>query len=244
MRKTGNQVLGVDASKDGWMVVEIGACKMAVNAYQHFTDVMQAYARPSRVLIDVPVGLPFTKEEAEHRPEKEARKKLPGRASTIFTVPCMQAATQENYVQANRCNKAVLNKGISMQSFNIMKKTLEVHAFLAQYPSSIPIIKEAHPELQFAQFTEKKLPIQACKKTTEGILEREALVMKVLERYTFIQTPLHSLDLFKKYPDDVLDAMCLAIAALLGETYGFTTIPEDVVENHQGIPMAMIYYSI
>src|SRR5699024_132173 len=219
MKERAKQVLGVDASKGGWIVVQICECQMTVKESKRFSDAMNAYPNPDRMLIDIPIGLPFSKEEAEHRPEKEVRKGLPGKASSVFTVPCVQAAKQNNYAKANHCNKDLLGKGLSIQSYNIMKKALEVNRFLSQHPSYIPIIKEAHPELQFAQFTKKKLPIKASKKTSEGILEREDLLMKLLKQYVHIHTPLHVFDLYEKYPDDVLDATCLAMAALFGEKY-------------------------
>lgn len=242
--KKEQQGIGVDGSKGGWIAVQIFERTLTIKSYKHFSEVVRAYPKPRTMLVDIPIGLPYSKEEAERRPEKKVRIGLPGKASTVFTVPCMQAAIQENYAEANHCNKELLGKGISIQSYNIMKKSLEVNEILERYPSYISVIKEAHPEYQFAQFTEKKLPIKASKKTPEGMLERKALLMELLEQYIHIRTPLHTFDLFKKYPDDVLDATCLAIAATLGEKHAFKTIPYPSFQNEQGIPMEMTYYSL
>lgn len=49
--------------------------------------------------------------------------------------------------------------------------------------------------------------------------------------------------LYVQFPDDVLEAVCLAVGARLGMEHGFKVIPENVAVNDDGIPMKMSYYS-
>ncbi|KQV76094.1 hypothetical protein ASC61_14375 [Aeromicrobium sp. Root344] len=194
-------VLGVDGCPVGWVGVAWGddvTTFVALDIEQLVREAMSHHAIEV-VAIDTPIGL---SSDGDRAPEAYARRRLPGRASTVFSSPALGALRAETYDEANAANKAALGKGLSRQAFGILPKIADVHDWLATGPA-VPVI-EVHPEVCFAAMN--GAVVRQPKRTAAGaairreLLGREGLVVPA----TRVRGAA---------PDDVVDAAAAAWTA-------------------------------
>lgn len=215
-----------------------------MDLYETFEQCMKENEDANSIFVDMPIGLPENQEQAENRPEKYVRKLLPKKASSVFNVPCRQSIYESTYEKANKQNKKVIGKGLSKQSFYISRKCKEIDVFLKMYPQFKNKIIESHPELQFSRLTKEKYPIQSSKKTVFGQSKRRMILSKNMKEFFHIELKMTNFFLYETYPDDILDALCLAIGARLSIQYGNKTIPKDPKIDSRGLFMKMTYYDV
>ena len=170
------------------------------------------------------------------RPDDLARKELEFRASTIFPVPCRQAVYEESEEEQKQANIRVLRKSLAKQSISIIPKIRELDEFLDNHPEYRNRILESHPELAFTRL--RGSVVWTRKKEFTGFMER----VNILDRYL----PDKSLTglwerakEFKCNPDDLLDAVCLALTAALSAHGMCVTIPENPELDDKGLYMKM-----
>ena len=160
---------GVDACKKGWFAValdqqgnwDIGIFKDVVDFWSRFENV-------SLVLIDMPIGLPYGE---KRRCDIETRKLLGRRAPSVFPVPCREALQAKTYDQACRINQQVMGVKLTIQSWNISAKIVEVDRLLRNNKQAQRRIRESHPELSFWSLA-GGFPMAYAKKRPQGISER------------------------------------------------------------------------
>ena len=194
-------MVGIDGCRGGWIAVLWRAESVAVHFWptiDHLREVPDATV----VAIDIPIGL---SEKGVRRCDTLARRELPGRASTIFNAPARACLTStQDYARANEISKARANKGLSRQSFGLLKKIREVDDYWRS--SSVPLY-EVHPELSFARLN-AGVPL-ASKKTSQGATRRRELLADV----GILFEERDSLPLRIASADDVLDAGACAWSA-------------------------------
>ena len=194
-------VLGVDGCSVGWVGVSWDDQVSTLVALDIEQLVLQAMSRFTIevVAIDTPIAL---SSDGDRAPEAYARRRLPGRASTVFNSPALSALRAETYDEANAANRAALGKGLSRQAFGILPKIADVHDWLATGPD-VPVI-EVHPEVCFAAMNgtvvrePKRTPAGAA--VRRALLESEGLVVQA----TRVRGAA---------PDDILDAAAAAWTA-------------------------------
>lgn len=123
-----NIFLGVDGCRGGWIAAVI-YCNSFITweVFRTIQDLWSKYGNPplnaSRILIDIPIGLVergFVSRECD----KLARISLKRpRSSSIFTPPCRSALYAKDFEHANQINRKCTKKGISIQTWNISKKS-------------------------------------------------------------------------------------------------------------------------
>lgn len=238
------KTVGIDGCRTGWVAVMLFDDKYEIEVYKRLDELLKRHADADCILIDMPVGLPETVEESERRPEREARRMLRKRSSTVFNVPCRQALLEREYKYANAVNREILGKGLSKQSFYIGEKIREADQFLESNPNFKNRIMESHPELLFAALSNEGAPLQLSKKTDEGAKARlnilgnhDRNVSEIAKRIT-IEKKL------AKIRDDIIDAYILAVAGKIGVISGFRTIPERPAFDKRQILMQMVMPSI
>lgn len=137
-------VLGVDGCRSGWVGVRWdGTAEVLVAAT--IAELVAAAGPVEAVAIDTPIDLPVDEPRAA---ERLARRRLPGRASTVFNAPAAAVLDSVDYPAANAANRAALGLGLSKQAWYLVPKIRDVHDWLATSPS-VPVV-EAHPEVCFA----------------------------------------------------------------------------------------------
>lgn len=137
-------VLGVDGCKIGWVGVLWGdACTVLVAPT--IGDLVTLAGDVEAVAIDIPIDLPVA---TPRTVEALARKRLPGRASTVFNAPASSVLEVPDYHTGNAANRAALGLGLSKQTWYLVPKIRDVRDWLATGPP-VPVV-EAHPEVCFA----------------------------------------------------------------------------------------------
>ncbi len=211
--------IGVDGCRYGWVAASLE--ETYVRLFRTADELVAAYPADTLFLIDIPIGLDSAG-SIRRTCDADTRRRLPpGRKSSVFPVPCREAVFSTSYAEASASNRAVLSKGLPIQSWMICPKIAEVDVLLRAEPGLRTRVRESHPELAFQALNGS--PLAAPKKAAAGSDER----LRILNRYE----PAAS-DIFHgsaaHYPrkhvakDDILDALCLAVTLrLLLQNGGF-----------------------
>ena len=226
--------IGADGCRGGWIACILDHGELYLERYDTVELLINRYPEFDGFLIDMAIGLRNRADQL--RPDDMARKELKSHSSTIFPIPCRQAVYAESEEKQKQENIRVLGKSLSKQSVAIIPKIREIDEFMDDHPEYRNRILESHPELDFARLKGRALTSR--KKGYEGFSERA----DILERYLPGQ-PLHSLfEKAKEYkcnPDDLLDAICLAVTAALSAEGMCDTIPEDPELDDNGLYMKL-----
>ena len=179
---------GIDGCKGGWILARYRERRFTFSFHPTVSDIFEELrpktptksSRPSSeiritALIDIPIGLP---ESGERACDREGRKLLGVRSSTLFPVPVRAAVYAHSFAACGEMNLKGQGKKVSIQFWNIAPKVIEVDQFLQRTPSMIGRLCEGHPELAFRRLSGSVLP--ESKHTEEGSVAR----LKVLEQFS------------------------------------------------------------
>lgn len=236
--KQGFTVVGIDGCKGTWLAVSLSDKGYDVRRFNTIEEVCGAYETADQMLIDMPIGL--AESSTDVRPDTELRKRLKGKSSSVFNVPCRQAVYEADYESASNLNHAVLGSKLSRQSFAITPKMREIDLFLQQNPTWKNRLCESHPEYCFALLNGGN-PVAEKKREPDGAMKRLDLLCRYESQSMLV------IELFKqKYPflatktDDLLDALVLAVIGTIGLYNGFHTVPETPMQDQKGIAMQIV----
>ena len=250
--------IGVDGCRGGWIACILDHGKFRLERYDSIDMLVKAYPEFDAFLIDMAVGLRTHKDQI--RPDDPARKELGTRASSIFPIPCRQAVYAKTEEEQKQANIRVLGKSLAKQTINILPKIREVDEFLTNHPEYKNRILESHPEIDFVRL--KGSAVTSRKKEPEGFCER----MEILKKYLPVESFSGMWDKSKSAmqdksesgmrnktesgmrekakelrcnPDDLLDAVCLAVTAALAAQGLCETIPEEPEKDDNGLDMKL-----
>lgn len=209
------ETIGIDGCRGGWVWIGNqgdGCCGGMVSELE---ALLPALASAQLTLIDMPIGL-LESGAVERRCDQEARALLGRpRASSVFRAPSRPAldAVDQGHAAVCAINRQATGVGLSLQTFNIMPKIVELDQLLQQHPHLRVRVRESHPELCLLGLNQGR-PMGLNKRTAAGQRERrqllsrwsaeiDAMVDHVAARY-----PRRALAV-----DDVIDAAVLALAA-------------------------------
>ncbi|OXA93391.1 DUF429 domain-containing protein [Flavobacterium hercynium] len=202
------KLVGIDGCRFGWVAVSLS--DNCAFLFKNLNDLAKYYDDETLFLIDMPIGLPS--ENIDRKCEIMARKELSAkRKSSLFPVPCREAAYAETYEKASQINRKILQKGISKQTWFICSKIKELDELLLQNQQLQSRFRESHPEVAF-HFLNHKLSMEFNKKTEAGQLERLKLLSQFSENIDVIYH--NTIQKFKRKDvakDDIIDALCLAV---------------------------------
>jgi predicted RNase H-like nuclease len=160
-------VAGVDGYRGGWVAVVLDSSGSHAVTARHFEEI--AALDVDVIAVDIPIGIPATERAAD----REARKVVGPRSSSVFTTPPRAALEAPTFAEAVARARAATGKGISQQAYALRHRILEVDAF-AEHDERIV---EIHPEVSFAELAAAALPHS--KRTAEGLAERRQLLASV-----------------------------------------------------------------
>ena len=226
--------LGADGCRGGWIVCVLDHGKMRMGRYDSVEALIQAYPEFDAFLIDMAVGLRTSVDQL--RPDDLARKELGPRSSSIFPIPCRQAVYAGTEEEKKQANIKALGKSLPKQTINIIPKIRELDEFLTVHPEYKNRILESHPEIDFARLHGSV--VLSRKKEFTGFSERTAILKKYLPGGSFSGM----WDKAKKLscnPDDLLDAVCLAVTAALASKGMCETIPAEPEQDDTGLYMKL-----
>jgi predicted RNase H-like nuclease len=216
---------GADGCRTGWVIcrrdadgaLDIGVVKTLAEACEGL----------SILAVDMPIG--FVDVPRPPRAcEVEARKLLPGKASSVFPTPCRSVLACTTHAEANATSKT-FGIGINQQTFHLFPKMREVDALLRGSARLKHVVFEAHPELAFARMNGGK-PVLSKKRQPEGYAER----LKLLARHGF-RTKVDRLSGAAR--DDILDAIAVCRTATLIASGQATRLGPARQRDSCGLPM-------
>ena len=218
-------VAGADGCRTGWVV-----CRRDSNGnlgIRVVKTLAEACEGLSILAVDMPIG--FVDVPRPPRAcEVEARRLLPGKASSVFPTPCRPALDCTTHAEANALSRS-LGIGLNQQTFHLFPKMREVDALMRGNRDLHSIVYEAHPELAFARMNGGK-PVLSKKRKPEGFAER----LDLLEQHGFAWRP-------QTVPgagrDDVLDAIAVCRTATLIANGTATRLGPEHERDRHGLPM-------
>ncbi|MGQ4807550.1 hypothetical protein NKDENANG_00904 [Candidatus Entotheonellaceae bacterium PAL068K] len=203
-------VAGVDGCRAGWIVALVGQPAPQLRALQvqvctRFDAVLSLVPAPLVIAIDIPIGLLDEPLLGGRTCDRQARRLLGRRASSVFSPPCRRILQATQYEQVRR-------HGMNRQAFGILPKVREVDRLMT--PALQHRVYEAHPELAFTSLVGH--PMQHSKKTSAGREERlralaVAFTVPLRRVGSSLAQFLKNLNLKRTEvaPDDLLDACVL-----------------------------------
>lgn len=224
------RVLGIDGCRKGWVGVThdpqprgyFGATIADIALAADADGVVDVLA------VDMPIGLPRA---GVRQADVLARVRIGALASSVFPTPVREALVAPTHAEAVLISRATSGRGLSIQSYGLRAKILEVDAFVR---ASSRTVIEVHPEVSFALLAGRSLTTR--KSTWAGLEERRTLLASA-----GIVVPA-DLGLAGRMagPDDVLDA---AAAAWSGDRYarGVAVSLPEVPEDFGDGPSAAIW---
>lgn len=241
--------IGLDWAGSGWIGVHLREDGPdEVDFFPTVLGAWHAFDRGSRILVDVPIGLPSDGKRACD--EAAAEYLSPDRRSSVFWTPC-RAAVYARTLEAAKDAQEGLGYSVSNQAWAIAPRIRELDEFFAVFPNALGTVRESHPEVCFAALN-GGTPLEHAKSSEEGVAQRlglleecdpalPALYEDAVE--TFIDPPPHARRLSHDAHHDVLDAAVLAWTALR-EKSDLRTLPEDPPRDEgagESLPMEIVY---
>ena len=222
-------VAGADGCRTGWVICRrdaSGTLDVTV------TKTLEGACEGLSVLaIDMPIGF-VDRPRPPRACEGEARKRLPGKTSSVFPTPCRPVLSCTTYEEANALSRS-LGAGLTRQTFHLFPKMNEVDRLLRDEPALRPILHEAHPELAFARMNAGQ-PVLSKKRQRDGYEERRRL----LEQHGF-RCPVARLEGAAR--DDILDAIAVCRTALLIAQGKAERLGPADARDRAGLPMNIWY---
>jgi len=153
------------------------------------------------VAVDIPIGLPG---RGARDCDVQARRLLGIRRSSVFPAPIRPILTAASYADASLIRRQVEGKGVSIQTWAILSKIVEVDAFIRADQTRCQIVREVHPEVSFF-FLNGKRPMSAAKTRAAGQAERLA-ILRERSGEAVVEALAQRRQLNYKV-DDILDAL-------------------------------------
>jgi predicted RNase H-like nuclease len=204
-------VAGVDGCPGGWVVAleELDSGAVSSAACETFAQILELPQQPRVIAVDVPIGLLSQAQAGGRACDKEARRILGRRGSSVFSAPTRPALEALEaglpYAAVSDANRGSSPAGIglSKQSFAIMPKIAEVDR--AVTPQLQDRVFEIHPEVSFSRANDGD--VLPPKKRSAGRAARE----DTLRWLGYVETPawFPKAWLLRARADDILDA-CIA----------------------------------
>lgn len=235
--------LGLDGCKAGWVAAKWSGKNASYEILTTKEALLEALQGASQTFIDIPIGL---ESEIYNREADVELRKILGKeyASSVFDAPIRPAAEAPNYSMASMISFDYTEKKISMQTWNITPKIIQMDALLRENASLKTRCFESHPELLFKILNGGNV-VEQKKSTSLGVKHRinllKAFIPNVKDLYREVRENENSKDL---KDNDLLDAMVLAVFAKKSFENGLKTVPENPKEDEFGLTMAIHFAEI
>jgi predicted RNase H-like nuclease len=216
---------GADGCRTGWVICRRDTDGMLdIRVVKTLAEACEGLAI---LAVDMPIGFVDTPRPGREC-EGQARRLLPGKASSVFPTPCRPALACTTHATANATSKK-LGIGLNQQTFHLFPKMREVDGLLRSHPRLKRIVYEAHPELAFARMNGGQ-PVLSKKRKPEGYAER----CRLLAAHGFA-CPVERLAGAQR--DDILDAIAVCRTALLIAEREATRLGPARARDRYGLPM-------
>jgi predicted RNase H-like nuclease len=207
-------VAGFDGCPNGWLGAIWNGPGHSPDAIYSASlrDAETELPRDTRaVAVDIPLGLLTAAVPGGRSCDRQARKLLGPRSSSVFSPPSMAALAATDYTEACRISRQSGPDagGISKQSFAIFRKLIDAEQAVAISDWLRERIIEVHPELCFRMIAGS--PVQSAKKRAAGKEARRSLLQQ--SGFKNLQAFERAAHLLGAAADDALDACVAAWSA-------------------------------
>lgn len=218
-------VAGVDGFRNQWCAVlqNLATNDLRVRIVKTFAELLTLAEAPEIVAIDIPMGLPEFAAPGGRTCEREARRVLKQRASSVFSAVGRRALEQANRLDADKASREARGLGVGAQAWGLAAKLREADTSIT--PDDQQTVREVHPEVSFWAMCDG-VPMPFGKKTPEGERARQAALIKSGFPAFFIEGMASPLRVGR---DDFLDACAAAWTArriAVGEAGRFPALPD------------------
>ena len=200
-------VAGADGCPRGWLVVFRSTSGQSPRAeiFEKIADAFTAPEQPKIIAIDIPIGLPAVSQEGGRSADREARKMLSLRQSSIFPAPSRPVLRARSFKEAKAIEQRNSKppKMLTKQVSNILSKIREVDAIAALHSGRI---FECHPEVSFWAMNNKN-EMSLPKRKSQGFDERCNILAQNKFAHSFLTTRVGS---YKEHSRDDLTDACVA----------------------------------
>jgi len=240
--------VGVDWGGNGWVCAVREESAWHAELHPSFLSVRHNLGNSELLLVDIPIGL---RERGLRECDREAKEMLGGeRGRSVFLTPPRPAFGAATYGDAKASTEARTDRSLTVQAWNIMPRIRELDEFLATVPGAHGTVREAHPEVCFAQLGDG--PVIPAKDTPEGrdrrlsiLADHDAGARAAYERLVddhIESQPVHARRFRAGSDDDLVDAMCLAMSGWVAGADGLATLPADPpVDDVREVPREIVY---
>ena len=159
------------------------------------------------------------------------------RRSSVFPAPIRPILTATSHADASSIRRRVEGKGISIQTWAIVPKIIEVDSLLQADMTRHEVVREVHPEVSFF-FLNGNRPLGASKKTPDGYRQREALLQQWCGQATVNARAMRAE--LKCQMDDLLDALVVLWTAERIAAGTAMSIPATPPVDACGLRMEML----
>jgi predicted RNase H-like nuclease len=235
-------VAGVDGCLHGWIAVFQDLARAEpprVRLFRRFAELLAAEEAPSRIAVDMPIGLPERIEGPGRAAEQAVRPLLGDRQSSVFSIPSRSAVMAADYSHSCRLALATSKppRKVSRQGFMLFNKIRELDALMT--PELAARVIEVHPEVAFWRLNGEqamRLPKKVKGRINpEGMKERRV----VLERFGFSRAFLDQRPPKGAGDDDLLDASVAAVIAQRNVGGLVRPFPDPPERDARGLPIAI-----
>jgi predicted RNase H-like nuclease len=223
-------VVGVDGCPGGWvcLALDLNTRQISAHLLPDFRAVLEGF--PTAIIaVDIPIGLP---DVGSRQCDREARKFLGKRGSSVFPAPIRDMLSATSYQEACQLGRQIDGRAISCQCYGILPKIREVDC--AMTPELQQRVFEVHPEVSILGLNQC-MPMPYAKKCVDGRRERLDLLRPIVPAIEDIRVNGRAAN------DDILDAaavMWTAERIYRGEAATVTSV-EEVDSN--GLRMQITY---
>lgn len=139
------QTVGITYANGQWQAAVLSGADCTFTSADTLWDICKTYQDADAVLIDLPVGLPESKEDEGLRPEAELRKVLHG--CSAAAVPCRQAVYAADDTAAREENIRVLGRTISPQQTAQRHLLREIDELLLYHNEWKNVLRESRAQV-------------------------------------------------------------------------------------------------
>ena len=136
-------VLGVDGWRGAWVAARLDGRSVTLAVLPDAATVL-AIPDVDVIAIDMPIGL---SDDGVRTCDVEARRRLPGAASSVFPAPVRSVLHATTYDEARTASLAAAGRSLSVQTFGLVPAIRSLDDALGDPPD--PRVHEVHPELAF-----------------------------------------------------------------------------------------------
>lgn len=232
--------VGVDGCRFGWIAVTRAGGRLDYAMFRTIRDLISVYQSAERVFVDVPIGLPW--KGMPIRPCDRLARSILGRqrSSSVFPVPCREAAHAATLRDAEKLNTDILGRSLTRQTWGICSKIADVDSFLAEHPGAARRLQEVHPEVCFWALS-SGTAMRHKKSTAAGRNERLAVLAQHESSCSaFLCRLLSETRRRDVQADDVLDALAVLLTAEFPGA-SLESLAAEPYRDQRGLAMEMVY---